>query len=200
MLFYSRDEVPVTVAVIYSRAGGPELVVADPLEGIGGLLAGVGMAPGVGAYLLGGVGCHLHDVVGLVGLAGLDGLALSLDADHGVHEAVELLEGLTFGRLHHQCLVYGEGECGSMEAVVHQAFCDIGGVHSVVSLEVLQVYDALVGYASGDSGVVDVELLGQAGSQIVGVHYGHLGSLAQSVRTEQLDVGVGGAVRRDRAS
>ena len=62
---------------------------------------------------------------------------------------------------------------------------------SVVSLEVLQVYDALVGYASGDSGVVDVELLGQAGSQIVGVHYGHLGSLAQSVRTEQLDVGVG---------
>ena len=78
-----------------------------------------------------------------------------------------------------------------MEAVVHQTFGDIGGIHSVVSLEVLQVHDALVGHTSGDSGVVDVELLGQAGCEIVGVHYGHLCSLAQSVGTEHLDVGVG---------
>ena len=161
MLFYSGDEVTVTVTVIYSRAGGPELVVADPLKGIGGLLAGVGMAPGVGAYLLGGVRCHLHDIVGLVSLAFLDGLALSLDADHGVHEAVEFLEGLAFGGLHHQCLVNGEGEGRSMEAVVHQTLGDVCGVHSVVSLEVLQVHDALVCHAAGDSGVVDFELLGQ---------------------------------------
>ena len=45
MLFDYRYQVAVAVAVVHAGAGGPELVVADPLKGIGGLFTGVGMAP-----------------------------------------------------------------------------------------------------------------------------------------------------------
>lgn len=77
-----------------------------------------------------------------------------------------------------------------MESVVHKTFGNVCGIYSVVRLEVLQIHDAFVGYTAGYTCVEDVEFFGKAGCKVVGIDNGHLGRLAESVRSEQLDVGV----------
>ncbi len=121
----------------------------------------------------------------------LDRLALALDADERLDEAIHLLLRLALGRLYHERIVHGEGERRRVESVVHQTTGNVGHLHAVVLAEVLQVEDHLMTHTTVLAGIIGAEFAFERLGHVVGVHDRHLGDTTQSVGAEHLDITVG---------
>ena len=102
--------------------------------------------------LFSGVGRVDNNIVAVAALG--SSLALTLNLDECLDEAVHLGLRLRLRWLNHQGLVYGEREGRSVEAVVHKAVCDVAAVDVVVVLEACEVENHLVTYAASLARVV----------------------------------------------
>ena len=168
-------EVAVAVGVVHAGAAGPELVKELAGGRVGSLAAGVGVGPFVRSHGQGGVrGVHHHVVVGGHG-AFSHGGHFAVDANHGVHEAVELVLAFGFGGFDHEGIMHREAHGGGVEAVVHESLGHI--VHGEVALGEHDggVQDALVGHQTALARVEGREVVLQALGHVVGVEDGHLG-------------------------
>jgi hypothetical protein len=83
------DEGAIAVDVIDSADGRPEFLEFKGGGGERGGFAGVGMGPGGGGDLVGGMGSVFEGVIEGIDLAGFDGEDFGVDGDHGVAEAIE---------------------------------------------------------------------------------------------------------------
>src|SRR5690606_41243871 len=96
------DELAVSQHAVEAGDAGPELVLAHPRPREGGPLARVGPLPGVGGDRGRGVRRALEHVVLAGGPALLNLADLLADGDEGVTEAVQLVQRLALGGLHHE--------------------------------------------------------------------------------------------------
>ena len=117
-------------------------------------------------------------------------LALAFDRDHSLDKAIHFGLRLTLRRLDHKRIVHGEREGRSVETVVHQTARHIARIDTIELLELVQVEDHLVTYATILARIVGAELLRQRSRHIVCIDDSHLGSLAQTALAEHLDVAV----------
>ena len=186
----AADEVAVAVAVVDAGDIDPVLPVVEVGEVKGSLLPRVGVAPLVGGHLVEGMGGILEHIILLVSLTIHDLLDVGADALHHLDEAVELLEALTLGRLHHEGAVDGEGERRGVVVVVHESLGDVE-VGDADSAKVAALDDALVSHEAGLTAVEDTVVLLQAGGEVVGIEDRSGGGSLESLSAHHADVGVG---------
>ncbi len=175
------------LTIIHAPDTRPELLLLEPGEGIGGLLAGVGPVPGAAAVVAvdevaDGVGRHLENVTVAGGAALLDVADLAADGDERVGEPVELLAALALGRLDHQRAADRPAHRRRVEAVVLQPLRDVDHLDPGRLQEGARVQDELVRAPPVlRAGVQDPVVRPQPRQQVVGVQQRDLGRVRQTV-------------------
>ena len=126
-------------------------------------------------------------VVVLRPLATLNFTNLFADGDHGVDEAVQLVQRFALCGLHHQCAWHREAQRGGVKAVIHQAlgnvFCADAVGAAAGFLQRAQVQNAFMRDVAVFTGIKRGVMVAQLGADVVGAQDGDLGGLLQTVRT-----------------
>mmetsp|Transcript_43592 Transcript_43592/g.64033 ORF Transcript_43592/g.64033 Transcript_43592/m.64033 type:complete len:275 (+) Transcript_43592:109-933(+) len=188
LLCKSDDKVPVTVHVINTLDGWPELLGTEVRHGIGGRVAAVRVIPLLSDDLLHGVRRIFEWVVKLVHLTLLDQTNLFPDCKHSIAETIKLSLALRLGGLEHEgaCHRPRHGRC--VQRVVTQAFCNVHGIDATRVLERTKIHDELVSNAAVLSCEKHFELSLEAGLHVIGVKDGELCCALQTPRAHHLDV------------
>ena len=126
-----------------------------------------------------------------IGTAFLHFLYLLPDAVHGSHEVVQLCKAFAFGRLYHQRAMHGEGEGGSVVAIVHQAFGDIVLRNARLGLYIAALQNHLMSHVAVRATVDHTVGVIEAGGQVVGVEDGNFRGACQSFGSHHADIAVG---------
>ena len=117
-------------------------------------------------YVGGGVRGVDQRIVVFRPFAALDFQHFLFDLFQGGDEAVEFGFALAFGRFDHQRASNGEGDGRGVEAVVHQAFGDVGFGDAAFGFERTQIDDAFVRdaavFACVKDGIVFAQAFGEA--------------------------------------
>ncbi len=172
-----------TLTIVHARHARPKLALAQPRQRKGGRRAVVRPPrPVVRRHQVGGrVRRHLQHVAGARLAAALDSANLAADGDERVGEAVELGLALRLRRLDHQRVGDGPRHGGRVEAVVLQAFGNVGRLDAGAVAQRAHVEDELVRAAPGGVRVQDGVVRRQARQQVVGVEQGDLGCVREAV-------------------
>jgi len=179
----------ITIGVIHTLHGRPELILLNNRERIGGQITAVLVLPCIASDLDGSVRSVLERVVILVHLTTLDGGNLLADGNEGVAEAIKLSKALTLGGLNHQGVADREGEGRSVEAVIDQTLGDINGLDVGAVAKVTEIKDELVtNSATSRTSEHKVVVLAETSSHVVSVEDGALSCATQTVLAEHLDV------------
>mmetsp|Transcript_15495 Transcript_15495/g.27429 ORF Transcript_15495/g.27429 Transcript_15495/m.27429 type:complete len:263 (-) Transcript_15495:973-1761(-) len=179
----------VTIHVVNTRGGGPELGLLHPVRGEGSHLARVGLVPSVSHHLRCGVR-RIHQRVVVCGPLPTFHLAdLLANGDEGVDEAVQLRLALALRGLDHERARDGPRHGRRVEAIIDHALRNVLHLNAVL-LKFARVQDKLVRIGA----VLPLEqasvMVLQAGGHVVGVENGQRGGLLQTLGAHHGDVGV----------
>lgn len=183
------EEVQVTKGVVDTSDRRPKLLLPQPGERVGGLLARVGPVPAGATVAVAAddvvqrVRAVLEDVARLGLPALLDVPDLGADADERVGEPVQLGLGLALGRLDHERVGHGPAHGRGVEAVVLQTLGDVDGLDARSLGERPRVQDELVSAATLVVGVENRVVRLEARQEVVCVEDRNLGCLFESVGT-----------------
>lgn len=179
------------LTVINTGNRGPELLLLEVRERVGGLLTSVWAIPLASVAnndILLRVGRVLKNVA-LAGLLALLNLAdFVANADHSINETVKLLLALTLSRLNHERVRDGPAHGGSMEAVILETLGNINSLDARGLGEATGIDDELVGAATLVVGVENGVVLLETGKDVVGVEQSNGGGLAETSITHGRDV------------
>ena len=112
------------------------------------------------------------------------------DGQHHVHEVIQFGKAFAFCRLYHKRAVNGEGEGGSMIAIVHQSFGNIilTDARFFVNLAAFQYH--FMTNKAGCAPIYDTIRVFQTGCQVISAENSDFGSTCQSFRTHHADISV----------